>query len=233
MKTKGSKCSDESIAFRRMSLTDKYNSIIEFCEEHNRLPVTYPKPVPEYERVRGQFIINRKSAMMRDELNKIESTSLMMLLAYGKTKLSKLEYLEQILEFITKYNHRPSQNSTDDNERKLAYKLNNAYTAINNDVGFTNAEYAVYIKITELLDALKTESRYDKLTNLLKFCKKHKRSPKQHVKNETERTLANFLYTTKVNASNGILTPDELVLYNRILTYTPKSSGPVPKKVKE
>ena len=221
MKTKGSVNSEESLKFRRLSLTEKYKSIIAFCEEHTRIPKTYPKPETEYERVRGQFIINKKSALKRGELPSDETSLLDLILVYGKSKLTRLEHLINIKNFVEDNKRLPRYSSKNPNERQMASHWYNTTTIIKNGKKvLSDKEYLMYMEVSDKM-AECTPSRLDKLKLLLNWCRQHGRTPRQHIESIDERRMANLLTTFKQNRRRGNLTEREEKVLNKIIKLGP------------
>jgi hypothetical protein len=216
------KLSEVALEFRRLDKSEKFKSTLDFCRLHETTPKTYPKStVSEYERVRGQFLINMKSALKNGQLNAGEIVSLSKLTVYGKPKYTSTEWLEKILEFCNENKRTPKQNNGDV-ESMLSQKWNSLKNLPEVVKVPTNAKLIESIQVHKSRYQI---PRKDKLKSVLEFCKKNGHSPKQHAYVNNEKTLANFLSTTTQRRKNHGLTPDEEALYAEIQTYAPNGSN--------
>lgn len=203
--------------FKKMKTYKKYDSILEFCQKHNKLPYYKSKSLNERQ-MRG-FLVNKWNKLKRFNLNKsafgleeYEIAYLDMIEAYRETTIEKLN---TVLKFCEKNNSTPRYDATSESEKLIANKM----------VSIKN--FAKRGKLTkeemEVLDKINSygkESRLDKLNKILEFCKKNERAPKQHVPDEEEKRMGEFLSTVKMIPDEKLSWEETSVLL-AILKYTP------------
>lgn len=203
---------------RLAKVKSNYEKFKEFITTTNNPPNIKSENADE--KYLAQFYINRKSAKKsrktdkweNDLLKEIEITYNALPEVFKKTKLCKLIC---ILEFTKDNNRIPSQVSIDDLERDLGIK----FTGLKANRNKMNAE-----ELNILNKILEFKSRYmcsrkEKLEEVYKFCLDNEHTPRQHVENEYEKKMADFLSSTKSYLLKNTLPKDEMDIYNRILNY--------------
>jgi hypothetical protein len=202
-----------------MHKTEKFKKLIEFCKQTNRTPST--SNVPEDERVLGQFYTNAKSAHKAGSLSKHEVEFLNEVNKYFSRRETKISKINSILEFCKHHNRTPIQSSKNATEKKLGQLLNTLKNQLKKGK-LSESE----IKALDALDPYRSNyqrSREEKLEDVLAYCKTNGRTPRQHVADETEKTLAVFLSTIKLQHRKNGLTPECIKLLNEIHEYLPES----------
>lgn len=213
--------SDESLKFRRLPKEMKYKKLLDFCIIHSQTPRTYKRP--EAERVMGQFLVNMKASAKKNS-NSIEEWEHKYLHNISKYEIYQRDpkvRLNDILKWSNIHKKTPSQSSQIESERKLAQSLNSI--KLSNKKNKLNAT-----EINLLGQILKyrtnhQRTRSEKLADVLEFCRKKHRTPRQHVKDKNEKRLAEFLTTTKglLKTSKFLLDKESNDLYNTIMSFAP------------
>lgn len=211
--------SDEALEFRKLDKTKKYAKLLQFCKKRKRIPnVT---DVPESERVLGQFLINNKSALNRGGLEDWEVDLIAQAMGYAPSKDTRLEKLIRIRDFCVENGKTPTQSSKDLDEKKLGQLLNTVKNSIKK-LPLTPEENDV-LKVISAYKSRYQKSRKSKLTEVLGFCKEHKRTPRQHVSDLTEKRYAEFLSTTTTLYNKGKLEAECIPILEKISEYSPKN----------
>lgn len=208
-----------SVEFRHLEKTEKFKKLIEFCKQNNRTPST--SNVSEEERVLGQFYTNAKSAYKAGSLGRHEIQLLTEVNSYFSRRETKLTKINSILEFCKQHNRTPIQSSKDLTERKLGQLLNTMKNQLKKGK-LGEAE----IKALDALDPYRSNyqrTREEKLEDVLAYCKTNGRTPRQHVSDETEKTLAVFLSTIKLQHRKNGLTPECIKILHEINEFLPES----------
>ncbi len=208
-----------SVEFRHLHKTEKFKKLIEFCKQNNRTPST--SNAPEDERVLGQFYTNAKSAHKAGSLSKHEVELLNEANKYFSRREPKISKINTILEFCKHHNRTPIQSSKNATEKKLGQLLNTLKNQLKKGK-LSEAE----IKALDALDPYRSNyqrSREEKLEDVLAYCKANGRTPRQHVADETEKTLAVFLSTIKLQHRKNGLTSECIKILNEINEYLPES----------
>lgn len=209
--------SPEALEFRRLDKSVKYKKLIEFCEKNDRTPST--SNVTETERVLGQFYINSKSAQKNDTLEQWEIDELEKAHTYSSKREPRINKIRKILAFCLKHEKTPSQSSRDKEEKKLGQSLNTVKNSIRRKA-LTEEEEVEFNKIMEFRSNYQ-RSRDEKLQDVLEFCVKAGRTPKQHVRNKDEKRMAEFLSTTRILDSKNELEPECKKILKQINKYAP------------
>lgn len=213
--------SSESLAFRRLAKKDKYKKLLDFCKVHNQTPRTYKRP--EEERVLGQFLVNSK-ALAKKETGVIENWELPYLKELSKYEVYQkdpISRLNEILKWSIANEKTPSQSSTDTHEKKLGQALNSLKLSQKRDK--LNEESEVLLNDILEYKTNHQRTRPDKLGDILEFCRRENRTPKQHVKNKSEKRLAEFISTTKglLKQPDFVMDEKSQILFDEILTFAP------------
>jgi len=209
---------DNTIKFNRMNTSDKYDAIIEFCQTHNKLP--YYRSDNKNEKQMRSFLVNRWNIQKRFKLKKadfgVSEEELQKLEEIEKYKESTLDKLNIVLAYCTKYKSTPPYNTKIDEEEIANKKM----VSLKNleRVGKLNKNEQ---EIMDKINSYNKESRLDKLNKLLTFCKVNKRTPKQHVENETEKRLGEFLSTVKRVTEENLSKKEKLII-DKILKFAPR-----------
>lgn len=211
--------SDESKQFRSLTKKEKYEKLLDFCKQNNRTPSV--NRVPESERILGQFMINSKSAINRGTYEEWEVQYMADVVKFSCNRESRLDKINRILAFCVANNKTPSQSSKSIDEKRLGQLLNTMKN-LNGQGKLTADEIEVMTKIDEYKSNYQ-RSRDEKLVDVLKFCEIHDRTPRQHVADEEEKRMAEFLSTTKILAKNNKLDEKCSKLLESILEYAPVS----------
>lgn len=213
--------SPESLAFRRLSRKEKYKKLLDFCEENNQTPRTYKRP--EAERVIGQFLVNMRAQSKRDpdSVDKWELEYLNNASKYEIYQRDPISRLKEILRWSKINKKTPSQSSHDSEEKKLGQSLNSTKLALKKDR--LNDEAKIILNKILEYRTNHQRTRAEKLGDVLEFCRNENRTPKQHVKDKTEKRLAEFLTTTKGLIKNPEfnLDTESQKLMDAILKYSP------------
>jgi hypothetical protein len=209
--------SDESKKFRSLSKEDKYNKVLEFCRTYKRTPKV--TKVPESERVMGQFLINSKSAINRGGVDEWEIKKVSEISKFSYSRETRIQKIQRIIEFCKDNNKTPSQSSRDITEKKLGQLLNTIKN-LEKKKQLTENELIEFNKILPYRNNYQ-RSKEEKLIDVLNFCKKYNRTPKQHVDNKEEKRLAEFLSTTKLAFKSNKLDTSCTTLMVDIMKYAP------------
>ena len=177
-KTKSS-LSEESLTFRRLSKAEKYKKLIEFCKEHNQSPRTYNRP--EEERVLGQFLVNMRALAKRNpnSIELWEHNYLKEVTTYSIYQRNPLKRLNDILDWTKENKKTPSQSSNDDTEKKFGQSLNAIKLSAKKNK-LSEDKVNILNKILEYRTNHQ-RTREEKLGDVIEFCRKYNRTPKQHV----------------------------------------------------
>lgn len=209
----------EDISSKRVEeRKENYKKIKDFFDSVGRLPATKTKDSAE--RYLAQFFINRKSAKKNKKTDEWENKTITELEDLHKNskdvfKRSKLCKLLCILEFSQNNKRIPSQTAEDALEKDLGVKFNSIKIKQNK----LNAEEKYVFD-----EILKFKSRYmlsrkEKLVEAYNFCLDNEHTPRQHVKDEVEKKMADFLSSTKSYLIDNTMPEDEMEIYNKILYY--------------
>jgi hypothetical protein len=209
--------SPESINFRRLSKPEKYAKLLKFCVESNRTPST--SNVTEDERVLGQFYTNSKSALKNDKLTKWEITELDKVYQYSSKRETRIDKLNRILKYCEANGKTPSQSSKNIDEKKLGQLLNTIKNSAKRKP-LTSDELNKFDIINKYRSNYQ-RSRSEKLHDVLAFCEKYDRTPKQHVNNINEKQYAEFLSTTRILYTKGTLDEECKRLLKLVNAYSP------------
>lgn len=209
--------SPESISFRRLSKEEKYAKLLVFCVETGRTPST--SNVTEIERIIGQFYTNSKSAQKNDMLTDWEIAELDKVYQYSSKRETRMNKINNILQFCKNNDNTPSQSSKNLEEKKLGQLLNTIKNSIKRKP-LTSEESHVFDKIEKYRSNYQ-RSRKEKLCDVLGFCETHDRTPKQHVGELIEKRLAEFLSTTRILYNRGTLDKECKRLLKLINAYSP------------
>lgn len=213
--------SPESLSFRRLSKKDKYKKLIDFCEQNNQTPRTYKRP--EEERVIGQFLINMRAQAKRspNSVEKWEQEYLNKTRQYEVYQRDPIGRLTKILKWTESNKKTPSQSSVNTKEKKLGQSLNSLKLALKQN-RLDDTAKGLLDKILKYRTNHQ-RTRDEKLGDVLEFCRRENRTPKQHVKDKIEKRLAEFLTTTKGLIKNPDFVLDEKSekIMREILKFTP------------
>lgn len=209
--------SPESINFRRLSKPEKYAKLLKFCVDMKRTPST--SNVTEDERILGQFYTNSKSALKNNKLTKWEITELDNVYQYSSKRETRTDKINTILTYCKRTGKTPSQSSKDENEKRLGQSLNTIKNSIKRNP-FTADELIIFNKLNKYRSNYQ-RSRSEKLHDVLTFCEKYDRTPKQHVTNIIEKRHAEFLSTTRILETKGILDNECKRLLKLVNAYAP------------
>lgn len=210
-------CSPESISFRRLTKEEKYEKVLAFCVDMKRTPST--SNVTESERVLGQFYTNNKSAQKNGILPDWEVEMLNKIFEYSPKRNTRLDKLNRIIDYCIEHNKTPSQSSKDPNEKKLGQLLNTVKNSIKYKL-LTDDEQKAFNSIDKFRSNYQ-RTREEKLNDVLEFCKKHDRTPRQHVNIVEEKRLAEFLSTTRILYNRGALDKKCQTILKIINAYSP------------
>lgn len=204
--------------FKKLSTSAKYDAIIAFCKEHNTLP--YYKSEDENERQMRSFLVNKWNIQKRFEQKKshlgIPEEELPKLAEIEKYKETTIDKLNVVLAYCSTHKNIPSYKATTEEEETVIKKM----------VSLKNLEHAGKLDKAEqeLMGKInsykKKSSRLDKLTKILEFCETNKRTPKQHVEDQTEKRFGEFLSIVKI-LSDDKLSDEEKGILEQILQYAP------------
>jgi len=204
--------------FKKLITSDKYDAIIAFCKEHSKLP--YYKSEDTNERQMRSFLVNKWNIQKRFDQKKSsvgvseeEIQRLAEIETYKETTISKLNV---VLAYCSTHEMIPSYNASTDEEKSIIKKM----------VSLKNLERAGKLDKAEqeLMNAInsykKKSSRLDKLKKILEFCELNKRTPRQHVEDQTEKRFGEFLSVVKI-LSDEKLSNEEKGILKQILQYAP------------
>lgn len=203
--------------FKKLPTKEKYRVLIEFCQTRKKLP--YYKSRIINERKMRLFLINKWNKLKRFEAKKsqfgLEKYEIECLKIIGEYKETVVDKLEEVLNFCKKKKRTPRYNETNKKENPMANKMISLKHL--EAAGKMNAEE---LKIMEEINKYGKESRLDKMKRLLEFCKIHKRTPKQHVEDDNEKRLGEFLSAVKMLDSKK-MPKEELLIFSQVLKYAP------------
>jgi len=206
------------INFKKLPTREKYKAVMEFCQTRKKLPY-YKSRIINERKMRG-FLINKWNKLKRFEAKKsefgLEEYEIECLKIIGEYKESILDKLDEVLNFCTKTKRTPRYNAISNNEKSMAKKMF-SLKHLEASGKMTEEELTIMKKINEYA----REPRIDKMKRLLEFCKANKRTPKQHVEDENEKRLGEFLSIAKMVHTEKF-TKEENAIFSKVLKYSPK-----------
>ena len=205
--------------FRKLDKQDKYNEVVEFIKLHSRIPSTSGSPEPE--RMLGQFLINSKSAVKNETCQAWEYEMVATINEMAPVRESKIDKITRILGYCEKHKKTPTQSSQNKEEKRLGQLLNSLKVMLNKGL-FTDDEKVAFAKLENFRSNYQ-RPRDEKLSDILSFCQKNDRTPRQHVSDETEKRMAELLSTTKVLASKNKLDEPSKIIFEKIMQFSPLS----------
>ena len=209
----------DATMFRKLDKQDKYNEVVEFIKLHKRIPSTSGSLEPE--RMLGQFLINSKSAVKNNTCQDWEFDMVATINVMAPTRESKSDKIKRILDYAEKHGKTPTQSSKNKEEKRLGQLLNSLKVMMNKEL-FNDTEKAEFQQLQQFRSTYQ-RPRAEKLSDILAFCEKNARTPRQHVSDEVEKRMAELLSTTKVLASKNLLDVPNKVIFDKIMQYSPLS----------
>jgi hypothetical protein len=208
---------DETMAFRKLTRKEKFDSLLELCQKLGHIPKSYDskKYVPDaYTKVRAQFYVNMTSARSRGDLCEADLAQLSTVEAFNHSRLSREDKINLVTNYWNKYNVLPTKYDDPDTFEVLKSIKNMTLDGLTED----------YIKsYTDLVDIIKKSRKtlIERLTIIHDFCQLRNRTPKQHSLDINEKQLADTLSSIKQRMKKIPFTKDEQLLYNKIIEYAP------------
>ena len=208
------------MVFKKLPLKEKYEKVLKFTKKNKRLPKYNSKD--KLERTYYIFITNKKNLIKRGEKGLSHK-----IFKWEQAKIKQIESckedintkLKLVLEYCKKNKKIPQYLSPVEDEKNMARKFN----CINNSAK-TKQLVEEQLKLLEEILEYKNDyqkSKKEKMEKLLDFCKEKNRSPKQHVKDENEKRLAEFFTTLKTLHKKNKLDDEEKKILDEVLKYSP------------
>lgn len=209
--------------FKTLTREEKLDALLAFCMEHKRLPRTFKEEVDEEERYLGTFYCNNKSQLNKYALAfpENELKIFKQIEQFVTKRIPRKERLAQILSFCESNKKIPSQVSKDDSERKLGH-LMNSFRLMYKNKQMDAEECLLMEKINEYKSG-NVKSKKERLMEVLDFCKTNNRTPKQHVDDQSEKRMGEFLTTVKMAHKGNKLDPECIELVKQILMFSSPS----------
>ncbi len=215
MSTERNKFSAETMKFRALNRDEKFQSLLELCNQLGHIPRTYSskKYQPDdYARVRAQFYINMISAKNRGELSEHDLVNLDKIDHFRTPKLSSEEKIDLVYRFIIDTGHIP----TNEDPEEITEAWRSIRTGIPTEI--TPEHQKKYERIINLSVSRK-KTLIDRLSYILVFCRERNRTPKQHSLDRSEKHLADSLSSIKQRTTKQKMSDDERKIFNKILKY--------------
>jgi hypothetical protein len=211
--------------FRKLTVEEKYEAVIKFCKDNDHLPKYNTKDA--LEKKMYIFLLNKKNLLERwnkglsnKNIFKWEQKKIHQI---AKTKESLDSKLKLVLKFCQESNRFPLYTCENEDEKDIARKFS-AIKIHKKNKNLTPSQEEFFSEIIKYKSNYQ-KSKMEKLEKVIEFCKEYDRTPKQHVENENEKRLAEFLSTMKSLEREGNITPDENELLNEIEWYAPLPKG--------